>query len=247
MPNPTIFPDKDAFIAGAAEFMVERAVEALAARNRWTVALAGGGTPRPIYQHLAEAGYAQRVDWQRVHIFFGDERCVPPEDSRSNYRMAREALLDFVPLPAENVHRIRGEDDPAQAALAYEQEIQRLFRTSTPPAFDLICLGMGDNGHTASLFPGTAALREQVRWIVPQYVEVMQTWRVTMTEPLLNAARHVAFLVEGAGKAEMLQRVLYGPFDPDVLPAQMIQPTGGQVHWLVDAAAAGRLAVNSEQ
>jgi 6-phosphogluconolactonase len=247
LPDIVFFPDKNAFIAGAAEFMVARAVEAVAERGRWTVALAGGGTPKPIYQRLADAGYAQRIDWSRVHVFFGDERCVPPEDSRSNYRMAREALLDFVPLPAENVHRIRGEDDPAQAALAYEQEIQRLFRTSTPPAFDLICLGMGDNGHTASLFPGTAALREQVRWIVPQYVEVMQTWRVTMTEPLLNAARHVAFLVEGAGKAEMLQRVLYGPFDPDVLPAQMIQPTGGQVHWLVDAAAAGRLAVNSEQ
>ncbi len=243
MPNLTIFPDKDAFIAGAAEFIVERAVEALAARGRWTVALAGGGTPKPIYQRLAEAGYAQRVDWQRVHVFFGDERCVPPEDSRSNYRMAREALLDFVPLPAENVHRMRGEDDPALAALAYEQDIQRLFRTLSPPAFDLICLGMGDNGHTASLFPGTAALREQTRWVVPQYVEVMQTWRVTMTAPLINAARHVAFFVEGAGKAEMLRRVLHGPFDPDVLPAQMIQPGNGQLHWLVDATAAGHVTL----
>ncbi len=122
MPNLTIFPDKDAFIAGAAEFMVERAVEALAARGRWTVALAGGGTPQPIYARLAEAGYAQRIDWRRVHVFFGDERCVPPDDPRSNYRMAREALLDHVPLPAENVHRLRGEDDPALAALAYEQD-----------------------------------------------------------------------------------------------------------------------------
>ncbi|MFZ2362103.1 MAG: 6-phosphogluconolactonase [Anaerolineae bacterium] len=239
MHDLTIFPDKDAFIAGAAEFMAARAVEAIAARGRWTVALAGGGTPKPIYQRLAEAGYAQRIDWRRVHVFFGDERCVPPDDSRSNYRMAREALLDFVPLPSENVHRIRGEDDPALAALAYEQEIQRLFRTLAPPAFDLICLGMGDNGHTASLFPGTSSLREQVRWVTPQYVEVMQTWRVTMTAPLINAARHIAFLAEGAGKAGMLNRVLHGPFDPDVLPAQMIQPVDGRLHWLVDAAAAG--------
>jgi 6-phosphogluconolactonase len=216
-------------------------VEAITARGRWTVALAGGGTPKPIYQRLADAGYAQRIDWQRVHVFFGDERCVPPEDNGSNYRMAREALLDFVPLPAENVHRLRGEDDPAVAALAYEQEIRRLFRTSALPAFDLICLGMGENGHTASLFPGTAALREGARWVVPQYVEVMQTWRVTMTAPLINAAHHVAFFVEGAGKAEMLQRVLHGPYDPDVLPAQLIQPASGNVHWLVDAAAAAQL------
>jgi 6-phosphogluconolactonase len=240
-PEITIFPDKNAFIAGAAEFMVARAEEAITARGRWTVALAGGGTPKPIYQRLADAGYAQRIDWQRVHVFFGDERCVPPEDNGSNYRMAREALLDFVPLPAENVHRLRGEDDPAVAALAYEQEIRRLFRTSALPAFDLICLGMGENGHTASLFPGTAALREGARWVVPQYVEVMQTWRVTMTAPLINAAHHVAFFVEGAGKAEMLQRVLHGPYDPDVLPAQLIQPASGNVHWLVDAAAAAQL------
>jgi 6-phosphogluconolactonase len=238
-PEITVFSDKEQFIAGAAEFMAALAEESITARGRWTVALAGGGTPKPIYARLADAGYAQHIDWQRVHVFFGDERCVPPDDSRSNFRMAREALLDFVPLPAGNVHRMRGEDDPALAALAYELEIQRLFRSIAPPAFDLICLGMGDNGHTASLFPGTAVLREQARWVVPQYVEVMQTWRVTMTAPLLNAARHVAFFVEGAGKAGMLHRVLHGPFDPDVLPAQMIQPVDGQLHWLVDAAAAG--------
>jgi 6-phosphogluconolactonase len=246
MAELTIFPDRDAFIAGAAEFMVARAVEALATRGRWTVALAGGGTPRPIYARLAEAGYAQRIDWQHVHVFFGDERCVPPDDSRSNYRMAREALLDHVPLPPGNIHRMRGEDDPALAALGYELEIQRLVRTPTPPSFDLICLGMGDNGHTASLFPGTASLREQARWVVPQYVEVMQTWRVTMTLPLINAARHLAFFVEGPGKAEMLRRVLHGPYDPDVLPAQLIQPVDGQLHWLVDAAAASQLAVSSD-
>ncbi|MEI2688939.1 MAG: 6-phosphogluconolactonase [Anaerolineae bacterium] len=237
--NLTIFPDKDAFIAGAAEFMVQQAAEALAARGRWTVALAGGGTPRPIYAQLAQAGNSDRIDWRGVHVFFGDERCVPPDDSRSNYRMARETLLDHVALPPENVHRMAGEMDPALAALAYEQEIRRLFRSVATPALDLVCLGLGDNGHTASLFPGTASLREQARWVVPQYVEVMQSWRVTMTAPLINAARHVAFFVEGAGKAEMLQRVLHGPYDPDVLPAQMIQPADGQLHWLVDAAAGG--------
>jgi 6-phosphogluconolactonase len=155
--------------------------------------------------------------------------------------MAREALLDQVPLPPSNIYRIHGEDDPAQAALAYGQEIQRFFRTATPPAFDLICLGMGDNGHTASLFPGTAALREQTRWVVPQYVEVMATWRVTFTTALINAARNVAFLVEGEGKTEMLWRVLEGPYDPDVLPSQLIQPSDGRLHWLVDAAAGAKV------
>lgn len=241
MTHLTVFPDKAALVDGAAGFMAAQAAQAIAERGRWTVALAGGGTPRPIYARLAEAGYAQGIDWVSVHVFFGDERCVSPDDSRSNFNMAREALLDRVPLLPENVHRLRGEDDPALAALAYEQEIRRLFRTPALPAFDLICLGMGDNGHTASLFPGTASLRERERLVVAQYVEVMQTWRATMTAPLINAARHVAFFVEGASKAEMLRRVLHGPYDPDVLPAQMIQPVQGQLHWLVDAAAAGQL------
>ena len=182
-----------------------------------------------------------RIDWGKVHVFFSDERCVPPDDAASNYRMAREALLDHVPLPPGNVHRIRGEEDPALAALAYEQDLQGVFRTSVIPAFDLICLGMGDDGHTASLFPGTAALRERERWVVAQYVAVARTWRVTFTATLINAARHVLFLVEGAGKSETLWRVLAGPYQPDVLPAQLIQPISGEVHWLVDAAAAAKI------
>jgi 6-phosphogluconolactonase len=241
MSNLKVFPDRDGFISGAADFITELILEAVAANGRFTIALAGGGTPRPVYAHLGTADYAQRIPWDKVHIFFGDERCVPPDDSRSNFRMAREALLDQVPLPAGNIYRIHGEDDPAQAALAYGQEIQRFFRTATPPDFDLICLGMGDNGHTASLFPGTAALREQTRWVVPQYVEVMATWRVTFTTALINAARNVAFLVEGEGKTEMLWRVLEGPYDPDVLPSQLIQPRNGRLHWLVDAAAGAKV------
>jgi 6-phosphogluconolactonase len=243
MPNPIVFPDQRAFIDGAADFIVDRATEAIADHGRFTIALSGGGTPRPIYARLSSTGYRDRIDWSKVHIFFGDERCVPPDDALagSNYHMAREALLDHVALPAENLHRIQGEINPAQAALSYEQELRQLFRTSTFPAFDLICLGLGDNGHTASLFPGTAALRERERWVVAQYVEVMTTWRVTFTAPLINAARHSAFLVEGAGKADVLWRVLAGPYQPDVLPAQLIQPVSGELHWLVDAAAAAKI------
>ena len=241
MTQLVVHPDRQSFIDGSADFIAELAARAIRERGRFTIALSGGSTPRPIYDRLAAAVTAERIDWSKVQIFFGDERCVPPDDSRSNYRMAREVLLDRVPLLADNIHRIRGEIDPAQAALIYEQELHSLFRTSTFPAFDLICLGMGDNGHTASLFPGTAALREKERWVVPQYVEVMTTWRVTFTAPLINAARDIAFLVEGAGKAEMLWRVLEGPYQPDVLPAQLIQPVRGQLHWLVDAAAAARV------
>ena len=241
MSSLTVFPDNQSFVGGAAEFIAGVAAQSIADRGRFTIALAGGGTPRPVYARLATASYQDRIDWTRVHVFFGDERCVPPDDTRSNFRMARETLLDHVPLAPGNIHRIRGEDDPALAALACEQEVLRLFRTSAAPAFDLICLGMGDNGHTASLFPGTAALREQARWVVPQYVEVMATWRVTFTTALINAARDVAFLVEGAGKAEMLWRVREGPYEPEVLPAQLIQPVNGQLHWLVDGAAAAKV------
>jgi 6-phosphogluconolactonase len=241
MTNLVVYPDQQSFIDGAANFIVDLAAQAIAERGRFTIALSGGSTPRPIYARLATASYRDRIAWSKVHLFFGDERCVPSDDARSNYRMACEALLDHIALPPDNLHRIQGEIDPAQAALSYEQELQHLFRTLAFPAFDLVCLGLGDNGHTASLFPGTAALREQVRWVVPQYVEVLTTWRVTFTAPLINAARDVAFLVEGAGKAEVLRRVLEGPYQPDVLPAQMIQPVSGQLHWLVDAAAAAQV------
>ena len=241
MSDITIYPDSEHFVDGSADFIAGLAARAVAERGRFAIALSGGSTPRPIYARLATGAYAERIDWPRVHIFFGDERCVPPDDSRSNYRMAREALLDHVPLPPGNIHRIRGEDDPAQAALAYAQEVQRLFRSASAPAFDLICLGMGENGHTASLFPGTAALREQVQWVVPQYVEVMTTWRVTFTTVLINAARHIAFFAAGTGKADVLWRVHAGPYQPDVLPSQLIQPDHGQLHWLVDAAAGAKV------
>ena len=177
----TVYPDHQSFVDGAAAFIAGLAAESIAARGRFTIALSGGSTPRPIYARLAAADHAARIDWGKVHVFFSDERCVPPDDAASNYRMAREALLDHVPLPPANVHRMRGEEDPALAALAYEQDLQGLFRTSAAPAFDLICLGMGDDGHTASLFPGTAALRERERWVVAQYVAVARAWRVTFT------------------------------------------------------------------
>jgi 6-phosphogluconolactonase len=241
MPGLTIYPDQVGLVHGAAEFLTRQALAAVAARGRFTLALAGGGTPRPVYELLATPDFAGRMPWRKVHVCFGDERCVPPTDRASNYRMAREALLDHVPVPAANVHRIAGEDDPARAATAYEQELRRVFPTVAFPDLDVVCLGLGENGHTASLFPGTASLRELERWVVAQYVESMGAWRVTVTAPLINAARQVIFLVSGAGKAAVLAEVLHGPYQPDVLPAQLVRPPAGRIHWLVDAAAGAGL------
>ena len=236
-----VFDDTRSFVDGSADFIVRSAAAAIAERGLFTIALSGGGTPRQIYARLATADYRGRIAWGKVHIFFGDERCVPPDDARSNYRMAREAWFDHAPIPAENIHRIRGEDAPALEASRYEHDIAGLCRSARFPAFDLILLGLGDDGHAASLFPGTAAVRETTRGVVAHYVAVTTTWRVTFTAPLINAARHVAFLAAGAGKAQMLWNVMAGPFQPDVWPAQLIQPAGGELHWLVDAAAAAKV------
>ena len=237
----------DQLVTAAAQRVVHLAAEATAENGRFTIALAGGSTPKPIYEKLASKEFARRVDWARVQIFWGDERCVPPDDPQSNYRMTREALLDRVPIPALNVHRIHGEQDPKDAAEAYARELQAVFggdaEKGGPPAegFDLIFLGMGDNGHTASLFPGLQAVLEQHKWVMAQYIEVVTMWRVTLTPVVINAARNVTFLVSGSGKAERLREVLEGPYQPEVLPAQVIKPRNGQLTWLVDRPAAARL------
>ena len=243
----TVSADFESWVTGVTDFITELATTAIAERGRFTFAFSGGNTPRPVYERLASAGYSDRIDWSKVQIFFGDERCVPPDDPRSNYHMARTTLCDHVPISAANVHRIHGEDPPEQAAEEYAAELGRTFsdnaRKGGSPAsgFDLVLLGMGDNGHTASIFPGLAAVTESVHWVMAQYIEVVGMWRMTLTPVILNAAQHVAFLVAGADKAEMLSKVLEGPYQPVVLPAQIIKPTHGELHWLVDAAAAAQL------
>jgi 6-phosphogluconolactonase len=233
-----VFADGESFASGGADFIADFAAQAIAARGLFTLVLAGGETPRRVYASLSSAPWRDRIRWSEVHVFFGDERCVPPADPRSNYRMARETLLDAVPLPAANVHRIRGEADPAVEAVRYEQEMTAFFNTSSLPAFDLILLGLGADGHTASLFPGSAALRERERRVVADYVAATASWRVTFTVPTINAARQVAFLVAGSNKSRALCNVLRGPHQPETWPAQLIDPAAGGLHWLVDAAAA---------
>lgn len=224
----------------AADRVVDLAAGAMASSGRFVMALSGGSTPRALYTLLASPPYATRIDWSRVHLFWGDERCVSPDHPASNYRMTRETLLDKVPIPAANIHRVRGEDQPEAAAVAYEAELRSMFRAGRP-RFDLVLLGMGDNGHTASLFPGLQAVRETERWTMAEYVGEVTMWRVTLTPAALNGAAHLLFLVSGADKASMLRRVLEGPHDPDTLPAQAVHPDQGEVTWLVDVAAAGAL------
>jgi 6-phosphogluconolactonase len=226
-----VFADPAALALAAATRIAAAAADAVAARGRFRLVLAGGETPRQTYRVLAGEVFARQVDWPRVEAFWGDERCVPPDDPRSNYRMARESLLDRVPIGPENVHRIHGEAEPVRAADAYEERLRGVVP-------DLVLLGLGVDGHTASLFPGHAAVRERNRRVVAEYVETVEGWRVTMTPPLLNSARAVAFLVSGAGKAGPLCQVLEGALPPDLLPARAIHPATGRLDWLLDAAAA---------
>jgi len=241
-----VFADGDALIATVAEVFVANASAAIRASGRSIVALSGGSTPNALYDLLATDEYRLRVDWTRVEIFWGDERCVPPDDPASNYGAARDHLLARVSVPERRVHRIRGEDDPAAAAAAYESDLRGTFGASSGPPpttpgsrFDLVLLGMGNDGHTASLFPGTAAVRESSRWVVAHQIAGM--WRVSLTPVLFNAGAEVLFLVAGREKAAPARRVLEGAYEPDLLPAQVIAPRAGRLRWFLDAAAASEL------
>jgi 6-phosphogluconolactonase len=222
--------------AAASEF-ASRAANAIEERGRFAVVLAGGSTPKATYQILAR-DFADRIDWGNVHVFFGDERSVPPDHEDSNYRMAREALLDHV--PSGSVHRMQGELPPDEAAEAYEQDLRNFFGTEDLPQFDLILLGTGGDGHTASLFPETSALEVHDRWVVANPVLKLETTRITLTFPVINAARAVYFLVAGEGKAKPVAEILEDDPDPREYPASLVQPQGGPV-WMLDRPAASLL------
>lgn len=241
-----IFPDPPALARGVAQQVVRCAADAIRARGRFLLALAGGSSPKAAYTTLASDTCVDRVDWLRVHLLWGDERCVPPDDPRSNYYMAREALLDRVPIPPDQVHRMRGEGDPPAAAAEYERQLRALLGCGTGPArpgagLDFILLGLGEDGHTASLFPGGRAVRERVRWVMAEYVESVRMWRLTLTPVVINAARNVTFVVSGGSKADRLREVLDGLRAPDRWPAQVVAPVAGRLAWLVDEAAAAAL------
>jgi len=235
-----IVPDSQALACEAAQRLADLARKATESRGRFSVALSGGSTPSPLYRLLTEEPYRSQIPWAQVDLFWADERCVPPDDPGSNYRLAYEALIAHTPIPAENVHRVRGELAPKAAARAYDRELRRFF-CGPRPRFDLVLLGLGSDGHTASLFPTSEALQETERLAVATtaFYDNRPTERVTLTLPPLNAARQVLFLVSGPEKAEIVQAVLA---DVDGrLPARRVRPVAGQLTWLLDAAAASRV------
>jgi 6-phosphogluconolactonase len=233
--NLLVHETPDELAEAVARDFAARAEETINALGRFAVVLAGGSTPEATYEVLAR-DYPGKLDWGRVHVFFGDERTVPPDHEDSNYRMAHEALLSRVPVGS--VHRMRSELPPAEAAAAYEEELRGFFGPGGAPAFDLILLGLGEDGHTASLFPETSALDVTDRWVVANPVLKLEATRLTLTVPAINAARAVTFLVAGEGKAEALKEILEGEADPRAYPAKFIRPEGGDLTWMVDRSAA---------
>lgn len=229
----------------AAQRFVELAQQAVAARGRARIAVSGGSTPQATFQLLGDPDqpWRARMPWDRLELFWADERCVPPDHPDSNYRMTREALLDRVPLPPAQIHRMEGELEPEEGAARYESGLRNAFRLegAEAPVFDLIQLGMGPDGHTASLFPHTAALHELGRLCVANHVQNKDAWRITLTWPVLNQARSVFFLISGADKAAIVREVFLGPHDPERLPSQLIRPSGGILTLILDKPAASLL------
>lgn len=234
--NLYVFETPEQLAIAASRQFLEYAQEVLAKRGRFSVALAGGRTPKRVYQLLASDQFSGGVDWPKVHLFFGDERAVPPDHSESNYRVALETLILNVPIPAENVRRILGEIEVEEGAVAYEKELRAYFAGLAWPSFDLVWLGVGTDGHVASLFPGSEALEEENRWVVATR-NLQGQKRISLTIPAINHAARVIFLVTGSEKAATLARVLNNTA-PDRLPAQLIH---GSVDWFVDRAAASLL------
>lgn len=234
-----IYPNPHTLAEEAAKHFVEQAHLNTLANGRFNVALSGGSTPKAMHQLLANK-YSDLVDWSRVNFFWGDERTVPPEHPDSNYHMAKETLLDHIDIELRQVHRIEAELSPEEAAHEYFRTLRDYIGGETPH-LDLVILGMGDDGHTASLFPHTKALQGSGNWVAANWVEKLDSWRITLTAPFINLAKQITFLVAGESKASALKQILEGPHQLEQYPSQLIHPINGQMLWLVDEAAASQL------
>lgn len=232
--------DTKALSASLAEWINNYIQQVLAKQDRFTFVLSGGSTPKALYALLAESPYKESIPWEKLHFFWGDERAVPFEDSRNNAKMCYDELLDKVPVKAENIHIMRTDITPEESAAEYEQIVKTYFEGSET-TFDFVLLGMGDDGHTLSLFPGTDVIHEQDALATAFFLQAQDMYRITLTAPVVNDAACVAFLAAGAGKAEVLKQVLKGEKNVDLYPSQIIQPEKGQLHWFVDEAAAALL------
>src|SRR5271163_3820695 len=229
----SVSPTPAAVAEAAARFFCDHAVAAVKARGLARIAISGGSTPKRMFELLADPTkpFLAEVPWEQLHLFWVDERCVPPTDPESNYRMTSETMLQHVPLPTARVYRMEGELQPEVAAARYESRIRNAFKLegAETPTFDLILLGMGPDGHTASLFPHTEGLHEMSRIVIPNHVPQKDAWRVTLTWPVITQGREVAFLIEGKEKTEMVKQVFTGPYDPETTPAQLIRPASGKL------------------
>ena len=234
-----IHPNIDELAQHVARWMAVVIKETLAQQDRFTLALSGGSTPQKLHRILAQEPLRSEIDWTRLHIFWGDERAVPFEDERNNAKMAFDTLLNFVPIPKEQIHVMRTDIPAEEAASQYEQLLHAYF-DGKPFSFDLVLLGMGDDGHTLSLFPGKPIVHEKHKWADAFFLEAQDMFRITLTAPVTNLSKRVAFMAAGAGKAATLKGVLEGPYQPDIYPSQQIKPAG-ELHWFVDEAAAQQL------
>ena len=234
-PQVIAYPDPTTTIQAAAELFLREAAHAMANKDRFSVSLSGGSTPRALYSLLASPKYVDQVDWSRVDIFWGDERCVPPNHPESDYGMAKTTLLDHLPSHVyPQIYRLEGEIQPEVAANRYEQVLRDYFSDCPEQSFDLLLLGLGEDVHTASLFPGTQPIHETSRWVVAHYVPKLSAWRLTLTPAILNRAQTTVFLVTGVAKQPALQHLLHSPYSPDEYPAQIIQPVNGRLLILTD-------------
>ncbi|MDR3681723.1 MAG: 6-phosphogluconolactonase [Flavipsychrobacter sp.] len=238
--NIKVFPTDGELTRAAALFIIDTAKAAVLSKGQFSISLSGGHTPEQLYALLANPPYKNEMPWNKTFVFWGDERWVALDDKDNNAHMAKVQLLDHIDIPATNIFPIPVNLPPAQAATEYERVIISFFKDQ-PPAFDLILLGLGENGHTASLFPGTTVLSEHSRLVKEVYVEEVNMYRITMTAPLINKSRNIMFLVAGEGKAEILNTVLNSPSTPDKYPAQMISPTSGNLYWYIDEKAEAKL------
>jgi 6-phosphogluconolactonase len=237
------FKDANELSKAVAAWIVDTIAKVLQTQDRFTIALSGGSTPQKLHTLLAASPYKEQIDWTKLHVFWGDERAVPFEDNRNNAKMAYDTLLNHVPVPASQIHIMRTDMEPGAAATAYEKILHQYF-DGKATSFDLVLLGMGDDGHTLSLFPGTAVVHETQQWVTSFFLPQQEMYRITLTKTITNKAARVAFLTTGAGKADALKEVLQGNYNPNLYPSQVIKPAPGELHWFVDEAASAKLESN---
>ncbi|MES1214696.1 MAG: 6-phosphogluconolactonase [Bacteroidota bacterium] len=235
--NLNVSKDPEELSRYVADWLISYVDETLRKQSRFTIALSGGNTPKKLYQLLSSDNYKNKIDWSKLHIFWGDERYVPFTDDRNNAKMAFETLLNHVPVPANQIHVMQTDIEPEASAAAYEKILHAYF-THKKTSFDLVLLGMGDNAHTLSLFPGYPIIHEKNKWVDAFYLEEQKSYRISLTVPIVNKSARVAFLVSGGDKAASLYNVLYAEHEPDLYPAQIIQPFSDELYWFVDSAAA---------